>query len=415
MRVTWRSRAGHGLLILSVVGFAAANLVNALHKGGDFQVFVESGRRVLERLPLYEGSGAGVGVVGPPFQGVFFTPFAMLASVGMPLARVAWYAVGLGSLAAGVALWSAALDRRHRPDPAAGVRLFDPVRLSSWPVLLPLIAILFPAQTNFEHQNMNPLLLACLGGAAYALRTRRETWAGAFIGAATALKAYPGLVALSFIHRRAWRGLAAAVGTAALLSLLPALAYGPGELAALFGRWLSFSAAGGWPTVGNNQSIVAMVERFVGVDSRLVAPLYAGAIVALLAAFVWAARPPGDAAPDDLAALTLVAVIASPIAWEHYWILMFPAFFVAYNSHRYETSRWARIGFWTAVVLTSGLSRNTLGVNGFEFARTLSNSTWAALLLFALTLAARRGTVAGQAGREADATPASPASYVPRR
>ncbi|MGE3521016.1 MAG: glycosyltransferase family 87 protein, partial [Vicinamibacterales bacterium] len=353
------------LLVLAALGFAVANLINALNKGGDFQVFVESGRRVLEQLPLYEGSSAGVGVVGPPFQGLFFAPFALIAAVGMPMARVAWYAVGLASLLAGVAIWSAALDR---PGASEGTSRRFWTRLGSASVLVPLLAILFPAQTNFEHQNMNPLLLACLGAAAYALRTGRERWAGGLIGAATALKAYPGLLLLYFVYRRAWRGLAAALITAAALSLLPAIVYGPSGLAGLFEQWLAFSTAGGWPDVGNNQSLVAMIERLVGLNSPLVTPLYAASVLLLLGAFAWAAsdrggtglgptaRAPGAGAPADagpgnaadagggavdpttrwraaadLALLTLIAVLASPIAWDHYWVLMFPAFFTVYK------------------------------------------------------------------------------------
>lgn len=392
-RPLWRV----GLLLLAAVGFVLANLVNALNKGGDFQVFVESGRRVLERLPLYEGSSAGVGVVGPPFQGLFFTPFALLAAIGMPLARVAWYAVGVASLVGGVALWSAALDRRER----GGTNWQG--CLASAAVLVPLLAILFPAQTNFEHQNMNPLLLVVLGAGAYALRVRRDAWAGAFIGAATALKAYPGLLILYLAYRRAWRALAAAVATATILSLSPAVVYGPRGLVELFDRWLAFSTAGGWPSVGNNQSLVAMIERSVGIESSLVGPLYAASVLLLLIGFVWATHPTHvtnptypthlthATHPTDLALLTLVAVLASPIAWDHYWVLMFPAFYVAYNSRVYRASAVARAVFWIALVLTTGVSRNTLGLAGFELARNLSNSTWAALLLFALTLAARRG------------------------
>ena len=98
--------AASKLLIAAVVVFAAVNLNNALHKGGDFEVFLQAGDRVRHAQPLYEGSWPGGGVLGPPFQGVFFVPFAALASVSAVAARVLWYAIGLSALALGIVAWS---------------------------------------------------------------------------------------------------------------------------------------------------------------------------------------------------------------------------------------------------------------------------------------------------------------------
>ena len=156
-------------LVGATVLFCALNLVNALNKGGDFDVFVESGRRILARTPLYAGSGAGVGVVGPPFQAIFFVPFAILANFSMKLSRIAWCALGIATLCVGVALWSIALAERG---PSLRAPRWSDLCSSS--VLIPLLAVLLPVQTNFEHQNMNPLLLACLGVAAFCFSTRRD-------------------------------------------------------------------------------------------------------------------------------------------------------------------------------------------------------------------------------------------------
>ena len=92
----------------------------------------------------------------------------------------------------------------------------------------------------------------------------------------------------------------------------------------------------------------------------------------------------------EMALVTLVAVIASPIAWDHYWVLLFPAFFMVLNSRLYRDDWRAFALFWVALVLTSGFSRITVGRAGFDYARGASASTLAALVLFGMLLAVRR-------------------------
>ncbi len=389
-----RRRGAWKIAALAVAGalFCAANFVNALHKGGDFEVFVESGRRLLARTPLYAESGAGFGVVGPPFQAVFFAPFALVSSLSMTLSRITWYALGLAALLVGVALWSVALAER---EPSS--HRWSEVCSSA--VLVPLLAVLLPVQTNFEHQNMNPLLLACLGVAAYCFRTERDAAAGAAVGTATALKAFPGLLILYFAYRRAWGALTAAVVTAAALSVAPAVSYGSAGFVVQVRQWVAFSAGGGWPTRGNNQPLIAMTQRLLGAaEPTLSLAVYVMAVLALLAVFL--ATDPTNRAADrrvsvlEIALVTLVAVIASPIAWDHYWVLLFPAFFAVLNSRLYRNDWRAFALFWVALVLTSGFSRMTVGRAGFDYARGASASTLAALLLFGMLLAVRRDLAA---------------------
>ena len=313
-RGAWKIAA----LAVACAVFCTANLVNALHKGGDFEVFVESGRRLLARTPLYAESGAGFGVVGPPFQAVFFAPFALVSDLSLPLSRIAWYALGLAALLLGVALWSVALAER---EPLRHRHRWSEVCSSA--VLVPLLAVLLPVQTNFEHQNMNPLLLALLGVAAYCFRTERDAAAGVAIGAATALKAFPGLLILYFAYRRAWRALTAAVVTAAVLSAVPAFFYGSAGFVVQARQWVAFSAGGGWPTRGNNQSLIAMIQRLFGdVGPPLPSAVYVVAVLALLGVFL-ATEPTNHGADRriavvEMALVTIVAVIVSPIAWDHY-------------------------------------------------------------------------------------------------
>lgn len=388
-------------LALLAVLFAVLSTGNAINKGGDAAVFFEGGRRFLTAEPLYAGSSAADGFIGPPFQAAFFAPFAALAAVSPIAARLLWHALNLACFALGVwwslQAWNAARNRLGLAE------------LSWLPMLFaPLFGILLPLQTNFEHQNMNALLLAFIAGATVQLLVGSAIVAGVFIGVATALKAFPALLIVYLLARRRWTAAVAAIGSAAALSIvLPLGVYGVAgftDLAETFWRL----GNSGWPVRGNNQSLIAAIDRltlghFGGVDptgvrvaaeAPLTAALFAAvAVTLLLILFVTVLRTPRAQAtvPVEIASVTVLAILLSPIAWDHYWTMMFPAFLIIYgSSDRQLLGRAAAWLFWVAAVLTSGLSPLTLGRSGFNVAREVSVDTLAALVLFVGLIAVAR-------------------------
>lgn len=385
-------------VVLAVIAaaFILVNGVNALRKGGDFTVFLDAGERFLDGVPMYAESGVGGGVVGPPFQGVFFAPFAGLARLHAGSARIAWYALNLGALAVGVWAWTVVLA------PLAG----RVIRWRGWrpyplgPVVLALLAVLFPLQTNFEHQNLNAVLLALSALAALALVRERDGAAGVAIGVATALKAFPAMLLVYLLVRQRWRACAVGLATAGALTLLPVLRYGAEDMASEIRDWLAISAAGGWPVRGNNQSLFAMLARAFGPDGTLgtghllaaehprIHLAWMAIALGSVALTLWATGPSRvrdeRATPAGIVAVLALAVLLSPIAWDHYWVLMFPAFFFLAAS--WDRAPWTRWVFWAALILTSGFSRATVGVHGLSIARTLSVFTWSGILLLSATL-----------------------------
>jgi alpha-1,2-mannosyltransferase len=379
------SRAGLALAVI----FAALNTANAINKGGDATVFFEGGRRFLHGLPLYEGSSAAAGFIGPPFQAMFFAPFAAIAARSEVAARLVWYALNLMCLIAGIALtlraWTAVRARAGLP-----VAPWQPALFAS------LAAVLFPLQTNFEHQNMNTLLLALVAGAMLTLTTGSAAIAGALVGFAAALKAFPALCIAYFAAARNWTACLVSLFTAAVLSLLPALAYGPEGFGELVATWLRLGRSG-WPTRGNNQSLVAAIDRWTGgagvegvrtaADAPVTITLFAAVAVLLVLILGFAiVRATRSAAcvPAEIAAVATLAILLSPIAWDHYWTLLFPAFLILYDSRDPTLlgSR-ARPLFWIAAVLTTGVSPLTVGRSGLAVARELSAGTVAAAIVYA--------------------------------
>jgi alpha-1,2-mannosyltransferase len=389
----WRALA----LALATI-FVAVNTLHVLNpnKGGDADVFFDGGRRLLHGLPLYEGSSAAAGFVGPPFQAIFFTPFAAIDAVNRQFARLLWYAVNLVCLAAGIRwtlrAWAATRKRLG-------------LSCSPWlpGLFAPLAAVLMPLQTNFEHQNMNAVLLGLLTAAMSRLTSGSAILAGVLVGVATALKAFPALLIAYFAIRRHWDACVAALVTAIVLTFVPALVYGPSGSIETLGTFFRI-AGSGWPTRGNNQSLLAAISRLIepststGVDGVGGAPLVIGLFVVAALALVAAAvvvlisRAISAAVPAEMAAAITLAVLLAPIAWDHYWVLVLPSFVILY----YSNDLWpqARIVFWTAAILTTGLSPLIVGQSGFNAARRLSTYTFAGLLLYwALLQICRRASV----------------------
>jgi len=368
------------LAIGLAVAFAVVNAWNALNKGGDAAVFFEGGRRFLHGLPLYEGSSAADGFIGPPFQAMFFAPFAAIDGVSHASAALLWYGFNLASLFVAIRLtlqaWSVT---RHRLGLPSG---------DWWPGLFaPLVAVLLPLQTNFEHQNMNALLLGLVAAATFGLTIGAPVIAGVLIGAATALKVFPVLIIVFFAARRYWIAFVTAAGSAVILSVLPVIRYGTTgyrELLRTFWRL----ANSGWPTRGNNQSLVAAIDRWTGasavdgVHTAADAPttfaifVVVAVVLALAAVPLIASRKNELTLPVEMAAMITLAVLLSPVAWDHYWLLMLPAFVVV------GSERGLTPAFWIAAILTSGLSPLTVGRAGFATARELSANTAAGLVLY---------------------------------
>jgi hypothetical protein len=351
--------------------FAVINLGNALHKGGDFEVFLEGADRMVDGRALYEGSSPGHGVIGPPGQSVFFVPFALLNRASPAAARVIWYVINLTALLGGAWLWVRAIAAGL---PGSGRSDVAPMFCAS------LAAVALPAQTNFEHQNMNAVLLLLTGAGAFSLVRGRESAAGAWLGLAAGLKVFPALLVAYLAWRRRWRPAIVATIVGLVLTFLPALWLGAAGSWSMFREWTAISTVGYWPVRPQNQSIFAAASRLApdaASSIHAIASLLLIAMLAGLGAGRW--RNGREVSGGELALALGCAVLLSPIAWDHYWVLILPLFALTYASRK--TSAWHRVAFWAAALLVTGPAPALVGARGLALARTWSTSTIAALLL----------------------------------
>jgi len=183
-------------------------------------------------------------------------------------------------------------------------------------------------------QGQLDFVLAFLVTAAWvADRRGRPGWAGAAVGAATAIKLYPGFLFVYFLFARRWRALATGAAAFLALNALAAGVFGPEAFRTYVGEVLP--AVVGYRTDWRNVSLAGFWLRLFDPDeadrvAAVVRAPFAGHVIAAACRLAVAAvvavvcvRVKSVAARDRAFALCLVGMLlVSPIAWTHYFLLL---------------------------------------------------------------------------------------------
>jgi glycosyl transferase family 87 len=372
--VTLTSRESRALLAVGVL-YAAAVIPIGIHKGGDFTYELGQSERLLHAVSPYD-VGPEKGVWWPPFTALGLVPFALIARWSLAVSKACWAVLNVACLG-----WSLALARRWT---------------TGWtPIVLAVAAVGKPLQSNFEHLNVIPILLALIVAAAADLEDRRDARAGAWIGLAGAIKGFPALLLLYFAYRRRWKGVAIGLATGGALTVGAMLPLGPAGAVDAVLDWLRLSQGAAIGRFGT-QSLPGF-GFFFGWSRAAVAVLALACAGAALLAFGLADRrtagppdrPVGGRGGEvyDIGVMTLVAVLCSPIAWLYYYTLALPAW-VAVLRGPPPSTPWIRVPLVAAGLLTSGVLTFDLYPPFLWFIRD-ANYTWGGLVLLAALVAHR--------------------------
>jgi hypothetical protein len=313
---------------------------------GDFSHYYRASRAVLE----------GASPFLDPFANqspllVWMT--APVAALDFTAARWVWFAASWLALAAALALLVAALGGD---------------RAALWTAaLLWTIGGHLPANLGLGQINPWILLLIC---GALAARTARPQSAALLVGLAVALKIWPAALFAPLAWRQQRRALA--WGIAVAISLLVASDWvlrrmtPPPHRPIRAAYWLGTPAAGNrslsaavlretyrdelqtgalpndW-LAGNNPGELRLSRPRLALSAAVAALVLAAGLTALAAA-----RPQG--AVPCLAALTTLAVVASPISWYHYALLHLPAL-GCLGAQLVRRKRWFATGGWLLLAL----------------------------------------------------------------
>ena len=263
----------------------------------------------------------------------------------------------------------------------------------------------------------------------------RDAAGGALVGVAAALKWTPGLFLAWLAWKREWRAAAAGLATAAVVTAAPALFAGPAWLARhleTWGRNVAAGVASPDPSVGvlgaepvRNLAFRPALGRLLaapppGHDAlrdgpwpgllslppRTAAVATALAALALLALVAARCRGPLRArnapeVPAEIAAVALLALLLSPIAWRSHAVAALPALFLlAHRALLRGHARRAELAFlaaWVPLVLLPG--RDLVGAHASDALLAWGTPTALLLALLGLVLAERRASPAFRAPR----------------
>ncbi len=386
-----QARLAWAVVALLVGLWQGPNFVRELRPGqGSLRDFVQewaSARNFLEGRPIYEDQQVSLARyldyhrnpdnptdrfflhynAHPPTSVLLAVP---LARLDYPDATLAWNLISLAALAVSFWLFNQQLH----------------ITSSPW-ALLPLLAYLLlcgPFRQQMYQGQLNLVLLLLLTATWASDRSGRSLAAGTLLGLATAIKLFPGFLVLYFLLRRDWRAVGATVIAFGLLTGLTTAVLGATtyrdyvsdvlpQVAAYESDWLNASFAGFWsrlfnPTSHQNTVIPLWTSPLLASAGTLLCR------VALLAACVWALWRMKTPAERDLAfGLLLPAMLLiSPIAWDHYFLLLFlPVIVIWQRLQHAGPARWLfvlipaalslNMGWYYRVLILPGLNGGTSG------------------------------------------------------
>ena len=199
-------RALAWLFAATVLVFGAIPVENAVLDASakDYELWHETGQRVLKGEAIYPAVTKKFPFMYPPPCAIFLAPVSLLGQTGVVIAggivnAIAWFACILLA----VRLATGARRRQH-------VLLY----------VLPSLVVAVYAWSNFHLGQPSLILLALMLGAFLALQQKRGAVAGALIGFAAAIKAFPVIAIVYLVYRRYWTAAASLVGTIVLLFVL---------------------------------------------------------------------------------------------------------------------------------------------------------------------------------------------------
>ena len=261
----------------------------------------------------------------PPTSVLVALPFARL---DYPNATLAWNVVSLLALA--LTLWLMGRGLGLRPEP--------------WVVMpaVTLILLSSPLRQQINHGQLNLILLCLLTLIWSAERSGRWIWAGIALGAATAIKLFPGFLFLYFIVRRRWAVVGAGMAALAALTLATVAILGLDsytsyvrdvmpQVSIFRNWWPNASLAGFWIKWFDTGAVCPLVDPalpdYLPPLARQPWLARLGWIVSTLAVLfawaciVWRAR---NRQQEGLAfGLTLTTMLlVSPLTWDHYFLLI---------------------------------------------------------------------------------------------
>jgi alpha-1,2-mannosyltransferase len=278
---------------------------NSMEVHADFDTFWRSAAAMWEGEDAYR-TDARLENLNPPFWTVLMAPFGLME----PLVAYRWFILVSVCLVTGYLAWTA---REARLGGEWAVVAVGALLLSS-----PLLATLALGQVY-------PVLALGLVAAWAADQHGRDRLSGASLGLVVAIKPSLAPVLLWYAVRRRWGGLVAALVAGAAATLIGLVALGPGATL----DWIRLVLSDPLSTYWDNASLPSAAARLFTPNefARPLAVLPPAVPLAYLlgiaVVFLTAARA-RDGSGFGMWSLVAASLLASPVAWHNYLVLLGP-------------------------------------------------------------------------------------------
>ena len=300
------------VIAVAFLALAATKLVDfsgAARYSLDADVYVVGGQRVLDGLPLYDGTfpttiDVWLPFTYPPIAAVLFAPLALMP---LQLVFILVAAVTIGGL------WWVL---REVVVKLGGMRPAD----AGWLALALTAALLWfgPVHTTIAFGQVNVMLMMLV---AIDVLVVPPKYRGLLTGAAIAVKLTPAVFGLWFLLRLDWAGIARIAASAGGLTLIGHLVL-PADSTQYWTDTLINTGRIGGPMYASNQSIDAELWR-LGLHTEdggggLWLALVAVALAVTVAVMLRLLRD--GHAFLAVCANALFGLLASPVSWSHHWV-----------------------------------------------------------------------------------------------
>jgi hypothetical protein len=223
------------ILITVFLAFAAVNVKRCVTRG-DLGIYYEGGHAILTDCNPYAGSRIGSGYLYPPFFAFLMVPFSVLPPFG---GAAIWFLFNISSL---ILLFTISFYLVELP----GVRMAPWLRGKlraladgklNWVLVLTVVITARFWLDNLQSGQINIHLwtLSLLG--VYFVCVRKKPAGGALLGVAMATKMMTAPLLLFLLLRKEYRAIVIALGTIALLFVVPAVIVGWERNAEMVSAW----------------------------------------------------------------------------------------------------------------------------------------------------------------------------------
>ncbi len=322
----WLAFAGIVLLAIAHQLFFWNTLFR--YGSGDFGIWLAAARRWVDTGVLYVSATVADNPFAvykrPPFYIMLFTPFVhydgLMVLQYFRVANIALFVITMG-------IWLRMMHAHYL----------------WWLAVIVLLTNYQPLYDTVAYGQTDVILLFCFTVVLWALRVRRDIWAGVVIAVLTMLKIYPVLLLVFFVIKRRWWALAGFVVGMIVCNAISIAVIG-WDIHVQYVLSV-LPSVGGTTSWVENQTIAGFVTRFFDAPFVMLrfplksierlATLLSGLLSALVCVAALRDMPEDESGfALQYAMFVLLMVVAIPVAWMHYATLLILVFLILFWRYR---------------------------------------------------------------------------------